>query len=202
MKDINFLIAGVGGQGTILASDIMAEVGILAGYDVKKTDVLGLAIRGGSVFSHIRWGEKVDAPMSMRGKVDYLLAFEPIEALRQIEFLNGGSTIVFNEYKISPVTVSSGLATYPADNVIEKALKDSAKNIYSINATNKAVEIGSVKTMNVILLGALTPFLDTNMEIWEKAIKKFVPEKFKELNLKAFHTGREMMKVKIKEKLV
>ena len=202
MKDINFLIAGVGGQGTILASDIMAEVGMLAGYDVKKTDVLGLAIRGGSVISHIRWGEKVDAPMSMRGKVDYLLAFEPIEALRQIEFLNGGSTIVFNEYKISPVTVSSGLATYPADSVIEKALKDSAKNIYSINATNKAVEIGSVKTMNVILLGALTPFLDTDMEIWEKAIKKFVPEKFKELNLKAFHTGREMMKVKIKEKLV
>jgi len=202
MKDINFLIAGVGGQGTILASDIMAEVGILAGYDVKKTDVLGLAIRGGSVISHIRWGEKVDAPMSMRGKVDYLLAFEPIEALRQIEFLNGGSTIVFNEYKISPVTVSSGLAIYPADNVIEKALKDSAKNIYSINATNKAVEIGSVKTMNVILLGALIPFLDTNMEIWKKAIKKFVPEKFKELNLKAFHAGREMMKVKIKEKLV
>ena len=202
MKDINFLIAGVGGQGTILASDIMAEVGMLAGYDVKKTDVLGLAIRGGSVISHIRWGEKVDAPMSMRGKVDYLLAFEPIDALRQIEFLNGGSTIVFNEYKISPVTVSSGLATYPADDVIEKALKDSAKNIYSINATNKAVEIGSVKTMNVILLGALTPFLDTNMEIWEKAIKKFVPEKFKEINLKAFHIGREMMKVKIKEKLV
>ena len=202
MKDINFLIAGVGGQGTILASDIMAEVGMLAGYDVKKTDVLGLAIRGGSVISHIRWGEKVDAPMSMRGKVDYLLAFEPIEALRQIEFLNEKSTIVFNEYKISPVTVSSGLATYPADDVIKKALKDSAKNIYSINATNKAVEIGSVKTMNVILLGALTPFLDTNMEIWEKAIKKFVPEKFKEINLKAFHTGREMMKVKIKEKLV
>jgi len=202
MKDINFLIAGVGGQGTILASDIMAEVGMLAGYDVKKTDVLGLAIRGGSVISHIRWGEKVDAPMSMRGKVDYLLAFEPIEALRQIEFLNRESTIVFNEYKISPVSVSSGLLTYPADDVIEQALKDSAKNIYSINATNKAVEIGSVKSMNVILLGAMTPFLDTNMEIWEKAIKKFVPEKFKELNLKAFHIGREMMKVKIKEKLV
>ncbi len=202
MKNLNFLIAGVGGQGTILASDIMAEAGMLVGYDVKKTDVLGLAIRGGSVISHIRWGEKVDAPMSMKGKVDYLLAFEPIEALRQIEFLNEESTIVFNEYKISPVTVSSGLATYPADDVIGKALKDSAKNVYSINATNKAVEIGNVKTMNVILLGALTPFLDTNMEIWEKAIKKFVPEKFKEINLKAFHTGREMMKVKIKEKLV
>jgi len=132
--------------------------------------------------------------MSMRGKVDYLLAFEPIEALRQIEFLNRGSSIVFNEYKISPVTVSSGFATYPADNVIEKALKDSAKNIYSINATDKAVEIGNVKTMNIMLLGALTPFLDINTETWKKAIKKFVPERFKELNLKAFHAGREIMK--------
>jgi len=196
MKDINFLIAGVGGQGTILASDIMAEAGMLAGYDVKKTDVLGLAIRGGSVISHIRWGEKVDAPMSMRGKVNYLLAFEPIEALRQIEFLNEESTIVFNEYKISPVTVSSGLSIYPADDVIEKALKDSAKNLYSIDATNKAVEIGNVKTMNVMLLGALTPFLDINTETWEKAIKKFVPEQFKELNLKAFHAGYEIMKKK------
>jgi len=196
MKDINFLIAGVGGQGTILVSDIMAEAGMLAGYDVKKTDVLGLAIRGGSVISHIRWGEKVDAPMSMRGKVNYLLAFEPIEALRQIEFLNEESTIVFNEYKISPVTVSSGLSIYPADDVIEKALKDSAKNLYSIDATNKAVEIGNVKTMNVMLLGALTPFLDINTETWEKAIKKFVPEQFKELNLKAFHAGYEIMKKK------
>ena len=196
MKDINFLISGVGGQGTILASDILAEAGMLTGYDVKKTDVLGLAIRGGSVISHIRWGEKVDAPMSMRGKVNYLLAFEPIEALRQIEFLNEESTIVFNEYKISPVTVSSGLSIYPADDVIEKALKDSAKNLYSIDATNKAVEIGNVKTMNVMLLGALTPFLDINTETWEKAIKKFVPEQFKELNLKAFHAGYEIMKKK------
>jgi len=199
MKDINFLIAGVGGQGTILASDIMAEAGMLAGYDVKKTDVLGLAIRGGSVISHIRWGEKVDAPMSMRGKVDYLLAFEPIEALRQIEFLKEGSTIVFNKYKVFPVTISSGLTTYPADDVIVKALKDSAENVYSINATNQAVEIGNVKTMNVMLLGALTPFLDIKMETWEKAIKKFIPEQLKEVNLKAFYAGHKIIKVKEKQ---
>ena len=196
MKNINFLIAGVGGQGTILASDIMAEAGMLVGYDVKKTDVLGLAIRGGSVISHIRWGEKVDAPMSMRGKVDYLLAFEPIEALRQITFLNKESTVVFNEYKIPPVTVSNGLSIYPSDDVIEKTLKDSAKKICSINATNKAVEAGSVKAMNVMMLGALSLFLDINTEIWEKAIKKFVPERFKELNLKVFYVGREIMEKK------
>ncbi|GAG84006.1 unnamed protein product [marine sediment metagenome] len=94
MKDINFLIAGVGGQGTILVSDIMAEVGMLAGYDVKKTDVLGLAIRGGSVISHIRWGEKVDAPMSMRGKVDYLLAFELLFQNR-VEFFDNDQLINF-----------------------------------------------------------------------------------------------------------
>ena len=196
MKNINFLVAGVGGQGTILASDIMAETGMLIGYDVKKTDVLGLAIRGGSVISHIRWGEKVDAPMSMRGKVDYLLAFEPIEALRQITFLNKESTVVFNEYKILPVTVSNGLSIYPSDDVIEKTLKDSAKKICSINATNKAVEAGSVKAMNVMMLGALSLFLDINTEIWEKAIKKFVPERFKELNLKVFYVGREIMEKK------
>ena len=196
MKNINFLVAGVGGQGTILASDIMAETGMLIGYDVKKTDVLGLAIRGGSVISHIRWGEKVDAPMSMRGKVDYLLAFEPIEALRQITFLNKESTVVFNEYKIPPVTVSNGLSIYPSDDVIEKTLKDSAKKICSINATNKAVEAGSVKAMNVMMLGALSLFLDINTEIWEKAIKKFVPERFKELNLKVFYVGREIMEKK------
>lgn len=199
MKDINFLIAGVGGQGTILASDILSESGMMSGYDVKKTDVLGLAIRGGSVISHIRWGEKVDAPMSMRGKVDYLLAFEPIEALRQIEFLNEESTIVFNEYKISPITVSSGLATYPADDVIIKALKDRAKNVYSMDATNQAVEIGNVKTMNVLLLGALTPFLHIKIEIWKKAIRKFVPEKLKEVNLKAFYAGRKIIKAKEKQ---
>jgi indolepyruvate ferredoxin oxidoreductase beta subunit len=199
MKDINFLIAGVGGQGTILASDIMAEAGMLIGYDVKKADVLGLAIRGGSVISHIRWGKKVDAPMSMRGKVDYLLAFEPIEALRQVEFLNKENTIIFNEYKISPVIVSSGFATYPADDVIEKALKGSAKNIYSINATGKAMEIGSVKVVNVMMLGVLSPILDINMEIWVKAIKKFVPERLKELNLRAFHAGRKIINVKEKQ---
>ena len=200
MKDKNFLIAGVGGQGTILASDIMAEVGMLDGYDVKKTDVLGLAIRGGSVVSHIRWGEKVNAPMSMRGKVDYLIAFEPIEALRWVDFINKEGTIIFNDYKIPPITVSSGLATYPADGVIEKVLEESAKDVYRINATNKAVEIGNVKTVNVMMLGVLSVFLDVNIEIWEKAIKKFVPEKLIEVNLKTFYTGREI--IEIKEKLV
>lgn len=193
MKDMNFLVVGVGGQGTVLAGDIMAEVGMLAGYDAKKSDVLGLAIRGGSVVSHIRWGEVVDAPMSMRGKVDYLLAFEPLEAFRQIEFLHPGSTIVFNEYKIPPVTVSSGIAEYPGDADIDEALKSSAQHVYSFNATLKAMEAGSVKTVNVMLLGALSAFLDVDEQIWQKAVAKFVPPHLEETNLKAFYAGRELM---------
>ena len=196
MKDINFIIVGVGGQGTVLAGDILAEVGMMTGCDAKKTDVLGLAIRGGSVVSHVRWGDKVDAPMSMRGTVDYLLSFEPIEALRQLDFLNTKSTIVYNEYKIPPVTVTSGLNTYPSDEEIDHALKESAGNIYSINATEKAIEIGNVKTVNVMLLGALTVFLDIDLETWETAIKKFVPKQLADANLEAFRTGREMMKAK------
>lgn len=193
MKDVNFLVVGVGGQGTVLAGDIMAEVGMLAGFDSKKSDILGLAIRGGSVISHIRWGEKVHAPMSMNGTVDYLLAFEPLEALRQIENLHSGSTVVFNEYKIPPVTVSSGLAEYPERSVIDSSLEKTARKVYAFNATEKALEIGAVKTVNVILIGALSSLLDVETPVWEEAIKKFVPDKFLELNLKAFHTGRDLM---------
>jgi len=193
MKDINFLVVGVGGQGTVLAGDIMAEVGMLAGYDAKKSDVLGLAIRGGSVISHIRWGEKVDAPMSMRGRVDYLLAFEPLEALRQIDFLHSGSTVIYNEYVIPPVTVSSGLTEYPEKKTLRDALEKSAGQVLSFNATNKAVEIGSVKTVNVMLIGALSSVLDVEVEVWKKAVEKFVPGKFLEANMTAFNTGRKLM---------
>lgn len=193
MKDINFLIVGVGGQGTVLAGDIMAEVGMLAGYDSKKSDVLGLAIRGGSVVSHIRWSEKVDAPMAMRGRVDYLLAFEPLEALRQIEFIHSGSIVIYNEYVIPPVTVSSGLTEYPEKRILRDALEKSADQVLSFNATNKAVEVGSVKTVNVMLIGALSSVLDVEVKVWKKAVEKFVPGKFLEANMRAFSTGRELM---------
>jgi len=193
MKDVNILVVGVGGQGTVLAGDILAEVGMLAGFDSKKSDILGLAIRGGSVVSHIRWGDKVNAPMSMRGKVDYLLAFEPLEALRQLEYLNEKSTVVYNEYKIPPVTVSSGLADYPEEALIQKALNEAVEKVYRFNATEKALGIGAVKTVNVILIGALSALLDVDVAVWEEAVKKFVPAKYSDLNLKALHTGRDLM---------
>ena len=194
MKDINFLVVGVGGQGTVLAGDILSEVGMMAGYDAKKSDVLGLAIRGGSVVSHIRWGEKVDAPLSMRGKVDYLVAFEPLEGLRQLEFLHEESTVVYNEYKIPPVVVSSGKAEYPADDKTREAYEACSGKVFHFDATEKAVELGGVKAVNVILLGALSALLEVEPDIWKEAIQKYVKPKYQDLNMKAFDAGREMIR--------
>ncbi len=193
MEEINFLVVGVGGQGTILSSDILAEVGMESGFDAKKSDVLGLAIRGGSVVSHVRWAEQVGSPMSMKGSVDYLLAYEPLEALRVLEYLHPRSTILVNEYRLPPMLVSTGQALYPSPAEVDRCLKDSAKHVIMINATEKSRQIGSIKTVNVLLLGALSSLLNVRPEVWQMVIRKHVPLKLADLNIKAFSTGREML---------
>jgi len=197
MNNKNFLVVGVGGQGTVLSSDVLAEVGMAAGYDSKKSDVLGLAIRSGSVVSHIRWGEKVNAPMSMKGTVDYLLAFEPLEAIRMAEYLNKNSTAIVNEYQIPPVAVTTGQVEYPSVEEIRQILAETAQTVYYINATEKAKELGNVKAVNTLLLGALSSLFEISPVIWEGVIKKYVPDRFRKLNLRAFLAGRELMGVKI-----
>ena len=194
MKNINFLVVGVGGQGTVLSSDILAEVGMVAGYDSKKSDVLGLAIRSGSVVSHIRWGEKVNAPMSMKGTVNYLLAFEPLEAMRMVEYLNQDSTAIVNEYRIPPVAVTTGQAKYPSVQEIRQALTSSAKKVYFINATEKAKELGNVRVVNILLLGALSSLFEVSSSIWKEVIRKYVHKRFREINLRAFQAGRELIR--------
>jgi indolepyruvate ferredoxin oxidoreductase beta subunit len=193
MKNINFLVVGVGGQGTVLSSDILAEVGMVAGYDSKKSDVLGLAIRSGSVVSHVRWGENVNAPMSMKGTVNYLLAFEPLEAMRMVEYLNQESTAIVNEYRIPPVAVTTSQAKYPSVQEIRQALTSSAKKVYSINATQKAKELGNVRVVNVLLLGALSSLFEVSSSIWKEVIRKYVNKRFREINLRAFQAGRELI---------
>jgi indolepyruvate ferredoxin oxidoreductase beta subunit len=192
MKSLNFLIAGVGGQGTVLSGDILAHLGMEAGYDVKKSDVLGLAIRSGSVVSHVRWGEKINSPMSMPGQVDYLLAYEPLESLRLAEFLRPEGTILLNEYKIPPVAVATGGARYPTDEEIRRTLAAATGNVYTFDATSKALELGSVKVVNVLMLGALSSLLEVELRLWEEVIAVYVPEKAKEMNLKAFRAGRTL----------
>ncbi len=193
MKDINILVVGVGGQGTILSGDILAEVGMMAGMDSKKSDILGLAIRSGSVVSHIRWGEKIKAPMSMKGTVDYLLAFEPMEALRMLDYMKKENSIIVNQYVIPPVAVTTGEAEYPDLPEIKRMLKEVTGNLIIFNATEMAEKVGSTKAVNILLIGALSSLLDIDVKIWEDAVSKFVPPRFVELNINAFHEGRNLL---------
>ena len=180
MKGMNFMIVGVGGQGTILVSDI------LAGLDSKKSDIMGLAVRGGSVSSHVRWAEKVGSPMNMLGTVDVLMASEPMEAMRAVEYLKKDSTVICNAYRVQPMLV------YPSEAEIAKCLGDASSKVITYDATAKSLEIGNVKTMNIVLLGTLSTLTDIAPEIWEQAITKYVPAKALEKNIAAFRTGIEV----------
>lgn len=193
MNKIDFLVAGVGGQGTILASDILAKVGMKAGYDAKKSDVLGLAVRGGSVLSHVRWGTKVASPVSMKGEIDYLLGFEPLEALRGAEFLQSQSSALVNTQPIPPVSVSSGDAIYPTKERLEQILTAVTAKVYFVEATKEAIRLGSSKVTNVVMLGAFSALLDVPVDVWEKVILSRVPLKYTQLNKAAFIAGRELI---------
>jgi len=193
MKNLDFLVAGVGGQGTLLASDILAEVGMRSGYDVKKSDVLGLAIRGGSVLSHVRWGEHVDSPVVRKGRVDVMLAFEPLEAMRGVGLMRPGSTIVCNTQPVVPISVSSGEVSYPSRSQIESTLAAAAETVYHLDATSEAVRIGNAKVANVIMLGAFSALLNGEQAIWEDVVLARVPNASVDLNRSAFRTGRSLI---------
>ncbi|MEI8131571.1 MAG: indolepyruvate oxidoreductase subunit beta [Leptolinea sp.] len=196
METINFLITGVGGQGTVLASEIMAAVGLAKGFDVKKSDILGLAVRGGGVVGHVRWGDKVYSPIVPEGKVDYLIAFEMLECLRWLDQLKPTAKVLVNQQKIFPVVVSSGLAKYPSDATVYEAIQSSAASYYAVPAIDMAIEAGTSRVLNVLLIGVLSGLLDSHSEVWESVLKERVPLKHVDVNLKAFHAGRDWMKGK------
>lgn len=187
-KDI--LIVGVGGQGIILASEILADVGKEAGFDVKKSEVHGMSQRGGSVSTHVRFGSQVFSPLIRQGKVDFLLAFELLEALRWVNFLSSQGAALVNNLKINPTTVSSGPMEYPSN--IAHLLKESGHAIQLIEGINLAEQAGSKRAMNSVLLGALSGFLpDIAEEMWLKVIRSRVPAKTLQANEKAFYLGRK-----------
>ncbi len=192
MAPLNFVLVGVGGQGAILASDILTEVGIQAGYDAKKAEVHGMAQRGGSVITHIRWGEKVYSPLIGKGEAHFLLALEKLEAIRYIEYLRPGGIAIVNDQAIPPVAVNIGAASYPDDERIKSTLGKVAEKVFFIPALRKAEEIGDPRVVNVILLGALSSFLDVPEETWQKVIERRVPQRYLELNLRAFKEGRKL----------
>ena len=190
MKKTRFLLVGVGGQGTILASNVLAELGIALGYDTKKAEVHGMSQRGGSVVSHVTWAEQVFSPVIPDGEADILLSFEKLEAIRFASGLRPGGMVLVNDHEIVPVTVSSGNGKYPEVEEVQTLFRMTTDKVYCIKGVAIAEELGNAKAANVVLLGALSKILDTEVEPWLKVIESRVPPKFVELNRKAFHAGR------------
>lgn len=188
-KVTNVILTGVGGQGILMASEIMSEAAVRAGYDVKKSEIHGMSQRGGSVNSHVRFGEKVYSPLVMKGDCDLLLAFEKLEALRMADFAKEEGRLVVNNQRINPSTVISGAATYPEN--IEEFLKTHYKSVIFMDALEIAQQSGNMRTANSALLGAASKSLDIPVEIWENAIVSNVPERAIEANLKSFRMGQQ-----------
>lgn len=188
MAVTNVLIAGVGGQGVILSSEILALVAMAAGRDVKQGEFHGVAQRGGAVFSHIRFGDRVHSPMTPRGKVDYLLALERLEALRYAHFVKPGGTVIVNDHKVEPVRMAD-VRPYPDEG--NDFLGEKGFKVVVVPATAKAIEIGNHRAANVILLGTLASQLDIPKEVWEKTLEERIPAKLLDLNRRAFSAGQE-----------
>lgn len=187
---VSILIVGVGGQGTLLASRILARAMLFAGADVKVSEVHGMSQRGGSVVTQVRYGPQVNSPLVAVGQANHILAFEKLEALRWLPYLKKGGRLIVNDQSIDPLPVMTGALKYP-ENILEK-IKAEVENTIILNATQLATEIGNARTANVILLGVLASSLNLEMKVWDQALEDSVPEKFLEINRQAFKIGFEM----------
>lgn len=194
MKKFDLLITGVGGQGVILASNIIGEVALAAGYDVKKTDTLGMAQRGGSVVSHVRLGPEVHSPLIRAGEVDILLAFEKLEAARWSHYLSPGAIAIINNHALRPISVNLGDERYPSDEEIAGILRRGSERIYFIKGTERVRKLGNIKILNVFLLGCASVFLPLKIRVWQDIISQHVPPSVRELNITAFNQGRKEMR--------
>ncbi len=188
---IKFLLTGVGGQGTILASNVLADLGLSLGYDVKKAEIHGMSQRGGTVISYIRWAEKVFSPIISKGEADIIIAFEKLEAIRAIDQLKQGGIVIVNDYAIVPVTVSSGSAKYPSDEEIKDKIHMFTNRDYWVPGIHIADNLGNAKVSNVAILGALSQLLGIDKEKFLKVIISRIPEKYQSLNELSFIQGWE-----------
>jgi indolepyruvate ferredoxin oxidoreductase beta subunit len=191
MENKSAILVGVGGQGAILTAKVLVNGLMKAGYDVKMSEVHGMSQRGGSVSTQVHWGEKVHSPVIGKGAADIMVAFEKMEAVRYADFLKPDGIAVINDYAMSSSTTAAGLCQYP-----EGCLEAMQKNFkcYTLKAADIAEELGSAKCMNIVLFGAMTKALGMDHIDWEQIIRETVPEKFVELNLKAYRAGRENAK--------
>ena len=186
----NILLVGVGGQGILLASEILSEAFMLAGYDVKKSEIHGMSQRGGSVVSHVRFGAEVFSPVVPEGEGDILFGFELLETYRYLTLLKPGATVVANDYKIAPPAVLLGQATYPQ--ALPEKIQANFPDFLLVDGQGLALKAGDVRAANTVMLGAVSKRLQISDAIWQQALEKMVPKKALEINLKAFAMGREL----------
>lgn len=187
MSVISIIVCGVGGQGILTASDIISFVALKEGHDVKKSEIHGMAQRGGSVVSEVRFGKKVYSPLVTLGMADFILSFEKLEALRNLPRLKKGGLVISNNYEINPASVLLGNSEYPVD--IEERIKKEGVELELIDGLKLAKEAGNVRTVNTVLLGALAKKLPFPLEKWVGAILERVPKKTHDVNKKAFELG-------------
>ena len=188
METKNIMIVGVGGQGTLLTSRILGGIAMASGYDVKLSEVHGMAQRGGSVVTFVRYGESVAEPIVEEGCADVIIAFERLEAKRYAHFLKKDGVMIINDQRIDPITVVTGAASYP-EGIIEELQKDN--KVFTVNAMEEAKKLGNIKTFNVIVLGMAAKHMDFDKQAWLDVIARTVPPKTVEMNQKAFLVGYE-----------
>lgn len=188
MRTKNIMIVGVGGQGSLLASKLLGKLLLSKGYDVKVSEVHGMSQRGGSVVTHVRYGEKVYSPIIDKGEADVIVSFELLEAARWTQYLRPNGKIITNTQRIHPMPVITGATQYPTE-LVEK-MKNAGFDINAIDALSLAEDAGSSKAVNLVLLGRLSNYFEFSDEEWTLAIEQSVPTKFLELNKKAFALGK------------
>lgn len=199
MSVFSVLIAGVGGQGVLLTSRVLAEAALASGLDVKQSEVHGMAQRGGSVVSHVRFGDAVHSPVISPGECDLVIGFEPLETARYVHFLRDGGAVVYSTHRIMPLPVSSGIEEYPAD--IEKKIALSAKTVKALDAASIAMLAGDKRALNIVMLGAAMEFVGLDEEKVAAALGKTSPAKALEINKRAYFLGKNYQAGKMGETL-
>jgi indolepyruvate ferredoxin oxidoreductase, beta subunit len=191
MQTMNIMIVGVGGQGTLLASRVIGGAALAAGFDVKVSEVHGMSQRGGSVVTYVRYGKTVSSPLVDRGDADIILSFEKLEALRFLEYLKPDGTLVVNEQQIDPMPVITGAEKYPEG--ITELLNKGSVNAVTLDAAEIAHDCGDIRAVNIVLIGVMAgmEISGIDKEVWRDSVKKCVPQKALEINLKAFDQGLE-----------
>jgi len=188
----SIMIVGVGGQGTLLASRLIGRTLLSKGYDVKISEVHGMSQRGGSVVTYVRYGDKVYSPIVEEGEADLILSFEELEAARWLPYLKIGGRMIVNTQKMDPMPVLTGEMQYPAE--LLKKMEDLGVDLVPVDALRLALQAGSAKAVNVALIGVLAASTDIEPDTWKETIRNTVPERFIDMNLKAFELGYEAAK--------